>query len=496
MTTIAGYDNLEVIGQGGFAVVYRARQISVGRNVAIKLLSDPAPDEDLVRRFRRESQAVGALSWHPHIAAVVDAGTTELGQAYIVFELLHGGSLEDKIETGPMPWHAAVAAMIQVADAVEAAHHADVLHRDIKPANILVDRLGVAKLGDFGIASMQDGNKTETGMLATTVAHAAPELFDGHTATAATDVYAIGSTLHTLLSGNPPFNPPTGERIATTIGRISNEPPPQLNLSVVPEAVATATVHALAKQPQYRPRSAAAFGKALQDAQRAAGEAVTAMPFSDALPTTDSGTPVASPTTERVPFSPNGTALPATEQRSAGHFRKVVALLAVAAVLLAAFLVGVLVFDARRGPVATTAGGVEIAGFTALDATAMAAFPADHAVDQNEATYWGVTRASSGENIIGTTFVLRLSEQTQISQVGISSGEGSSLGRVAEVRWATSVAELRSQAETIVRQTIPDGAGATLDHVDFTTDMIVLMIADVHGDAENIGIAEILLVTQ
>ena len=88
MIQIAGYDSFEIIGRGGFAVVYKARQISVGREVAIKVLSDPMPDADLIRRFERESKAVGALSWHPNIAAVVDAGTTAQGQGYIVFELI------------------------------------------------------------------------------------------------------------------------------------------------------------------------------------------------------------------------------------------------------------------------------------------------------------------------------------------------------------------------------------------------------------------------
>ena len=80
MIKIEGYDNFETVGSGGFAVVYKAQQVSVGREVAIKVLIDPTPDDDLVRRFERESKAVGALSWHPHIAAVVDAGTTAEGQ--------------------------------------------------------------------------------------------------------------------------------------------------------------------------------------------------------------------------------------------------------------------------------------------------------------------------------------------------------------------------------------------------------------------------------
>ena len=242
MTEIDGYTDLQMIGRGGFAVVYQALQVSTGRHMAIKLLTDPSPDDDLVRRFKRESRAVGALSWHPYIAAVVDA--------------------------------------------VEAAHRADVLHRDIKPANILLDRLGVAKLGDFDIASMQDGNKTATATLATTIAHAAPELFDGHPASPAADIYALGSTLHTLVTPLPPVSHGEDERISTVIARIASEPPPRPNPAQVPGQVATISTHALAKQPQYRPRSAAAFGQALQQVQRELGRQVTAMAVTDSEPVT------------------------------------------------------------------------------------------------------------------------------------------------------------------------------------------------------------------
>ena len=165
---------------------------------------------------------------------------------------------------------------------VEAAHRSEVLHRDIKPANILINRLGDAKLADFGIASMQDGTKTESGMLATTVAHAAPELFDGAPSSASTDVYALGSTLHNLVTGTPPFAPVSGERVLTTIGRIAHEPPPPLEPTRVPPQVASVIARSLAKQPQFRFRSAALFGQALQQAQSQLHQAVTPMPVTDA----------------------------------------------------------------------------------------------------------------------------------------------------------------------------------------------------------------------
>lgn len=499
MIQIDGYDNFEIVGRGGFAVVYKARQVSVGRDVAIKVLSDPTPDDDLVRRFERESKAVGALSWHPHIAAVVDAGTTSAGQAYIVFELMVGGSLEDRIATGPIPWQAAVRTMIQVADAVEAAHRSDVLHRDIKPANILVNRLGDAKLADFGIASMQDGTKTETGMLATTVAHAAPELFDGAPSSTSTDVYALGSTLHNLVSGTPPFAPLTGERVLTTIARIAHEPPPPLDPSLVPPQVAAVIAHALAKQPAHRLRSAAAFGKGLQQAQQELQLAVTPMPVAD-----DPTVPVPI----EAPLAPGPISTQVDTSKAAKPLSRTIGVLVAVAGLLAAAVGGVLLFGllGDDDPVAITNGGVRIRSAQALTGTEIPSLPGANAIDQNDQTFWGIgPNAADGLNIVGTTFVLGLvGDQTITSvgisngtSVGISNGSESALGRVASVRWATSIAELANDAPSVITQDIPDQPGNHVDDVRIRTDQIVLQIFGVHDvEAENAGIAEILLVAE
>jgi len=501
MIDIPGYRDFELIGTGGFAQVYKAHQLSVGREVAIKVLSDPAPDADLVRRFERESKAVGALSWHPNIAAVVDAGTTKVGQAWIGFELLTGGTLEDKIANGPMPWREAVASMIQIADAVEAAHREDVLHRDIKPANILLNRLGDAKLADFGIASMQDGNKTETGQLATTVAHAAPELFDGAPSSRATDVYALGSTLHNLVTGTAPFQPQAGSPIATVIRRIATDAPPTPDPELVPAPVAGVIAHALAKQPDYRPRSAHAFGQALQQIQRAAGLGVTAMPVSDAAP----AQPTASPQSDdalREQQSPT-TFTPAPEQpgpsqapAGRGTTRLVVALAGIA-VLLAAGLGGALLFDARTGNssiLGVTAGGARVVDINVLLDTQMIDFPPTNAIDGDPTTDWGIARTmATGNNIVGTSYVLAFDDQVTVSSVGITNGQNSSFARVRELVWGTSFSALNDGNETL-RQQIPNEAGNFVESVSATTNQLVLVIADVHdADAEAAGIAEILI---
>ena len=590
MNEIEGYTDLEIVGRGGFAIVYKATQVSIGRQVAIKLLSDPSPDDDLVRRFRRESKAVGALSWHPHIAAVVDAGTTSLGQAYIVFELLGGGSLEEKIEQQPMPWHDAVEAMIQIADAVEAAHRADVLHRDIKPANILLNRIGVAKLGDFGIASMQDGNKTETGMLATTVAHAAPELFNGAHASEATDVYALGSTLHTLLDGTAPFAPAPEERIVTTITRIINEPPPAIHAQV-PAQIQAVVTHALAKQPQYRLRAAASFGQALQQAQRDLGVRVTAMPVTDAEPTrpvkpaavdsaaretlkTDQSQtsgefavpdtaisgefamPVADTSGEfampaadtsgeftvpagtsgefnvppgtsgefyppnagtsgefTVPAGTSGEFYPPTAQPAPATqhlainpalkpaavsgpkpFSRTIVALSIVAVALAGLLAWLAFFDSGRASMATTDGGAELFSQSATRATRMGPpFESANAVDQDDSTYWGVTTGVDGREVRGTAYHIRFTGEQKITSVGIDNGDSTELGRASGVIWATSFDEAAIDGTEQVIQDLDDVAGQQTIPFEFTSDQLVVVISGVHGEVDQIGIAEILI---
>jgi serine/threonine protein kinase len=509
MIQIAGYDSFEILGRGGFAVVYKARQISIGREVAIKVLSDPMPDADLIRRFERESKAVGALSWHPNIAAVVDAGTTDQGQGYIVFELISGGSLDDRLASGPLSWVEALPAMIQVADATEAAHREHMLHRDIKPANILKSRIGDAKLADFGIASMQDGTKTETGMFATTVAHAAPELFDGAPSSRATDVYALGSTLHNLVTGRPPFTPTDGERIATTIKRIATEPPPRPDPATVPRQVAAVIAHALAKQPEFRPRSAVAFGKALQQVQRDHGLTVTPMSVGDKEPDEPDDNMIGRPESPQSHdvaatrpavsgrTSSRTTDSSATDSSATNSGRLVGTLLALV-VLLGAAIGGALLFNAQSStdePLVVTSGGATIVDISALADTAIVDLPAANAIDLNSATYWGVQPNITAErNIAGTTFVLRFDEPIDIASVGIDNGSSGDLSRVSHVTWGTSVDDLRDRAVTNVTQEIPDEAGEHRVAMSITTDQLALVIADVHDiEAPSVGIAEILV---
>ncbi|MCB1015675.1 MAG: serine/threonine protein kinase, partial [Acidimicrobiales bacterium] len=148
---VAGYDQIEEVARGGFGVVYRARQVGFDRTVALKVLSQLQADDHAARRWQRECQAMGALSWHPNIVAVYDLGTTGDGHPYLAMEFLDRGSLADRLlHLGPLSWEEAVNMTIQVSGALQAAHDAGVLHRDLKPENVMVGLYGEAKLTDFG----------------------------------------------------------------------------------------------------------------------------------------------------------------------------------------------------------------------------------------------------------------------------------------------------------------------------------------------------------
>ncbi len=273
---ISGYTNLEEIGRGGYAVVYRAHQAQFGRQVAIKVLINPGFGETDRARFEREALAMGRLSWHPNIVVVHETGTTDAGMPYLVEELVEGGSLGDKLRTsGPLDPAAALADVIQLCAAVHTAHEADLLHRDIKPDNALVDAFGRIKLADFGIAAVTGSTLTATGMVTATIAHAAPEVLNGGRATFPSDVYSLGSTLYELLAGMPAFVRDTDESIVPLVLRVTADAVPDLRAQGVPAPIADAVESAMAKDPADRPPTALAFGRQLQAAQQALGLRVT-----------------------------------------------------------------------------------------------------------------------------------------------------------------------------------------------------------------------------
>lgn len=273
---VAGYEGLTEIGRGGFAVVYRARQVAFDRVVALKVLARPDLDDQTRRRFERECKAAGALSWHPHVVPVYDAGVTDLGLPYLAMEFVEAGSLADRLEAqGPLAPQAVATIGVELAGALASAHAEGLLHRDVKPDNVLIGRFDEPKLADFGIAAIEGGTVTASGLLTATIAHAAPEVLEGKRATAQSDVYSLGSTLFELLAGHPAFVGEDDESIVAMIARVATQPAPDLRDRGVPDALAEVIGRTMAKDPDDRPTGAADLGAALQEGERRLGWPVT-----------------------------------------------------------------------------------------------------------------------------------------------------------------------------------------------------------------------------
>ncbi|MGI8939089.1 MAG: serine/threonine-protein kinase [Iamia sp.] len=263
---VPGVEDLEVIGRGGFGVVYRGHQADLGRDVAVKVLSTVGADERALELWRREVTAMGRLSNHPNIVSAFSTGVTEAGLPYLVMPYVPGGSLHDRIRTdGPLSGPEAARIGGRLAGGLAAAHAAGVLHRDVKPGNVLMSEYGEPQLSDFGIARLVDAATTTTGSVRATIGFAAPEVLGGEPATPATDVYGLGATLHAALAGQAPFAGTEEESFAARIGRVMTQPPPDLRALGVAPALAAVVQATLAKDPALRPQTADDLRARLED---------------------------------------------------------------------------------------------------------------------------------------------------------------------------------------------------------------------------------------
>jgi hypothetical protein len=280
---VPGYEVSGVLGQGGFGIVYRARQLAVDREVALKVDNRVLVSERDRRRFMREVTSAGALSGHPHVAHVYDAGVLPDGRPYMVLELCPGGSLLDRMRAEGRLAPAEVADIgVRIADALSAAHAVGVLHRDIKPANILVNRYGNVVLSDFGLATMPSaGGEMSVTRESLTPAYAPPEAFELTEPTAAGDVYSLAATLYALLSGRPPRFPESGVANLAIIMALHRQPIPEI--PGVPPELTEVLRQAMASDPARRTPSVAALRDALTDL-RLARHAAAPLPFSPAHP--------------------------------------------------------------------------------------------------------------------------------------------------------------------------------------------------------------------
>src|SRR5262245_53052741 len=193
------------LAEGGFAVVYRATDLTLDRAVAVKVLHPHLIGDDpaFAARFAAEARTAAALS-HPHILAVHDFGEHD-GASYLVMPLVAGGSLHDRLRAGPLPPAWAAHYLRQAAAALDYAHAHHLVHRDVKPQNMLLDeRREHLALADFGIARALEGTSAQASLVVGTVAYMAPEQLEGRV-TRATDVYALGCVAFELLAGALPY---------------------------------------------------------------------------------------------------------------------------------------------------------------------------------------------------------------------------------------------------------------------------------------------------
>src|SRR5437667_10092106 len=252
------YESLEEVGRGGQGVVFRARQKSLNRTVALKVIAlGHWATEAHLRRFRREAEAAAHLE-HPGIVPIHEVGERD-GSCYFSMKFIEGGQLDAVAKREPMPPRRAAELMAKVARIVHYAHEHHILHRDIKPGNILLDQKGEPHLTDFGLARLVETESTVTRTMEVlgTPSYMAPEQAVGNNAqlTSATDVYGLGAVFYQLLTGQPPF---AGGTTFETVRLVLDTEPrqPRLWNPKVDRELSTICLKCLEKDPKRRYPSA------------------------------------------------------------------------------------------------------------------------------------------------------------------------------------------------------------------------------------------------
>ena len=269
---IGPYEIVGSIACGGMGEVFRARDLRLSRDVALKVLrADVSRDADLVRRFEQEARAVGALN-HPNIVTVFDTGESD-GVPFIVSELLEGSTLRERLGTGPIEARKALEYATQIARGLSAAHERGIVHRDLKPENLHVTRGGVVKILDFGIAKLTHASEQQAASDVETAAHTtpgtvmgtsgymSPEQVRGLPADERSDIFAFGAVLFEMLAGKRAFKGPT---TADTMSAILNSDPTPALVGRVSSAVQTIVTRCLEKSPADRVQTARELASALE----------------------------------------------------------------------------------------------------------------------------------------------------------------------------------------------------------------------------------------
>jgi serine/threonine protein kinase/TolB-like protein/Tfp pilus assembly protein PilF len=273
-TRVGDYEIQSLLGTGGMGEVYRARDLRLRRDVAIKVLpSFVSSDPERLRRFEQEATAAAALN-HPNILAVYQMGTHE-SAPYLVSELLEGETLREQIKRGRLAVRKAIDYAVQIARGLAAAHEKGIVHRDLKPENSFVTKDGRVKILDFGLAKLMKplpgsehsaptlGGKTEPGTVMGTVGYMAPEQVRGQATDHRADLFAFGAILYEMLSGKRAFQKPTSPETMTAI---LNEDPPGISqlVSNLPPALQRVVNRCLEKNPEQRFQSASDLAFALE----------------------------------------------------------------------------------------------------------------------------------------------------------------------------------------------------------------------------------------
>ncbi|MBW2263493.1 MAG: serine/threonine protein kinase [Deltaproteobacteria bacterium] len=356
-----------LLGKGGMGAVFRARQLSLDREVAVKVLLAPlAMEGEMIERFQREARSASNIG-HPSIVQVIDLGYLEEGPPFIAMELLEGEDLRSKLSReGALPPAQAIPLMLQVCDGLQAAHDKGIVHRDLKPDNLfLVYRQGkvpTAKLLDFGLSKIKSADRklTNTGALLGTPNYMSPEQVKAEREVdSRADVYAIGAILYEMLSGKPAYDGASVQSILVSI--MTEDPaPPRSIRPDMPEELEAVILKAMARDPQRRHQSMNELGVELARVGAQLGVpqsqlSLFSSPSSPALKSYETPTQLASAPVPTPPYTPPPISVPASsvvrQKKPSGILR---------------FVIGGVLALIAVGVVAVVLGGVVIAAIALL----------------------------------------------------------------------------------------------------------------------------------
>src|ERR671922_752563 len=262
-----------IVGRGGMGVVYRARQLDLDRDVALKVIApELVEDPEIRERFLSEARAAGAVE-HPNVIPVHGVGVAE-GRAYLVMRYGAGSDRRAVVRAdGPLAPERAAAIAMRLGDALDAIHRAGYVHRDVKPQNVMIDSAGHVYLSDFGLAkqTLASSGHTRSEQWVGTLDYAAPEQIRGERVDARADVYSLGGVLYFMLSGRVPFERETDQ--AKLWAHLADTPPrPSEARPQLPAELDTVVLRALAKNPDDRYPSAGDLGRAARSAAGLPGD--------------------------------------------------------------------------------------------------------------------------------------------------------------------------------------------------------------------------------